>query len=444
MRAALKPFVMGLGVVAATATAWSQQPPRNRNEKPAAPAPGPAGGAEGADNSELVLKTQFLEAHAGGKWAEARDAFVKMRRTFPQVLQDKRLLYLYAEAQDRLSEAAPAAATLESLLELQDNHVRGLFLLAALKAKNPQEKERAKDLLIQAARGGLFVLRDISSADGKKTFGFLLSDPGFILRVMNAANEYQVSATEVYNPFASPLLPANGETTPTPTTSVVENERQAELEERIEALFKDIVKLAEERQVEELITKFTELRQIMNEYQGLGTAEVKKKLEKWSQRLSDLGEVQLSIKLQVYISEGNQHLRAMADAIRADQYDSALDHFNQIEALCEQMRNEEREVFHRNAEALFLRGKALADRARRLKKISEFKLEVTGVVVAPPDGKEPDSAIINDRIYREGDTVIDKATDEEIEGLHVVEIIRSTVRFRYEDTEFVRELKNQP
>lgn len=434
MRRQLKSFFVAASVVAVTATAWSQQPPRTGAAAPAGEAP--------ADANELVLKTQFLESHKAGKWIEARDAFVKLRRHFPTVLQDKRLLYLYAEAQFNLNEQAPAVTTLEGLLELQDNHVRGLFLLSKLKAQS--EKERAKDLLIQAARAGLFVLRDISSADGKKVFGFLLSDPSFILRVMNAANEYQVSSTDFHNPFASPLQVGDGTFEPTVITGPDPNDpRQLELEERIENLFKEIVKLAEERQVEELIQKFTELRQIMNEYQGLGTAEVKKKLEKWGQRLQDLGEVQLSIKLQVFIAEGNQHLRAMADAIRTDQYDSALDHFNQIDALCEVMRNEEREVFQRNAEALYLRGKALADRAKRLKRISEFKLVVTGVVVAPPDGKEPDKAIINDRIYAEGDTMVDDTSDEEIEGLRVVEIIRSTVRFRFEDTEFVRELKPQ-
>lgn len=440
MRRHLKSLFMAGAVVAVTATAWSQQPPRS-GETPA-----PAAGEQSGEANELVLKTQFLEAHKSGKWIEARDAFVKLRRHFPTVLQDKRLLYLYAEAQFSLNEAAPATTTLEGLLELQDNHVRGLFLLSKLKAQstNPQEKERAKDLLIQAARAGLFVLRDINSADGKKLFGFLLTDPAFILRVMNAANEYQVSGTEFHNPFASPLLLGDVDPNQLPIAPPNANDpRQLELEERIENLFKEIVKLAEERQVEELIQKFTELRQIMNEYQGIGTAEVKKKLEKWGQRLQDLGEVQLSIKLQVFIAEGNQHLRAMADAIRTDQYDGALDHFAQIEALCETMRNEEREVFQRNAEALYLRGKALADRAKRLKRISEFKLAVTGVVVAPPEGKEPDSAIINDRIYREGDTVVDDTSDEEIEGLRVVEIIRSTVRFRFEDTEFVRELKPQ-
>lgn len=432
-------FFMSAAVVAASATAWSQQPARPGQANPPTTPEAPGG-----DGSELVLKTQFIEAHKASKWAEAREAFVKLRRGFPSVLQDKRLLYLFAEAQFKLDDQN-AASTLETLLEQQENHVRGLFLLAQIKAKSKEsaDKDRAKELLILAARAGQYVLRDINSDEGKKVFSFLLTDPSFILRVMNAANEYQISSGEIHNPFVSQLKPASTAAPEEPVTNGGDPAIAAELEAKIEDLFKEIVKLAEERQVEELITKFQELRQIMNEYQGIGTAEVKKKLEKFGQRLNDLGEVKLSIQLQVYIAEGNQHLRAMADAIRTDQYDQALDRFVQIENLCEQMRGEEREVFHRNAEALFLRGKALADRAKRLKRISEFKLLVTGVVVAPPDGKEPDSAIINDRIYREGDTVVDETTDEEIEGLRVVEIIRSTVRFRFEDTEFVRELKPQ-
>ena len=41
----------------------------------------------------------------------------------------------------------------------------------------------------------------------------------------------------------------------------------------------------------------------------------------------------------------------------------------------------------------------------------------------------------------EGDAVIDDQTEEEIPDLFVVEIVRQTVRFRYQDTEFVRELQ---
>lgn len=427
-----------LGVLGSTASTQAQ-------ERPKADQAAPPGREADANTSEFTLKTQFIEATRSAKWREAVETFVRLRTAHPGVLQDKRLRFMHARALYEAKEVASAATELEALLEMQDNHIEALYLLAQIRAesKDPADKDKARDLLITSARAGQFVLRDISAA---KVFDFLLKEPGFILRVMGASNEYTVQQSGQHNFFVSPLIPkVDGEIDqPTePPVSTGQEERLKQLEERIDALFKEIVKLAEDRQVEELIVKFTELRQVMNEFGSSGTIEVRKKLEKWNQRLSELGEVQLSIKLQVYISEGNQHLRAMADAIRDDQYDAALDRFNQINDLCEQMRAEEREVFHRNAEALFLRGKALADRARRLKRISEFKLDVTGIVVAPPGGQEPDSAIINDRIYREGDPVVDQATDEEIEGLRIVEVVRSTVRFRYEDTEFVRELRAQ-
>ncbi len=436
--AALLVSAGALGVLGTTTSTQAQERPKADQ---AAPPPRDAD----ANTSEFTLKTQFIEATKSSKWREAVETFVRLRTAHPGVLADKRLRYLHAKALYEAKEVATSATELEALLEMQDNHIEALYLLARIRAesKDAADKEKSRDLLITSARAGQFVLRDISA---EKAFDFLLKDPGFILRVMGASNEYTVQQSGQHNFFISPLIPkVEGETgdDPAVTAPTGAEERMKLLEERIDSLFKEIVKLAEERQVEELIVKFTELRQVMNEFGSSGTVEVRKKLEKWNQRLSELGEVQLSIKLQVYISEGNQHLRAMADAIRDDQYDAALDRFNQINDLCEQMRAEEREVFHRNAEALFLRGKALADRARRLKRISEFQLDVTGIVVAPPGGQEPDSAIINDRIYREGDPVVDKTTDEEIEGLRIVEVVRSTVRFRYEDTEFVRELRAQ-
>jgi hypothetical protein len=426
-------------------------------ERPAAG--GPPGGAPAretdANSSEYVLKTQFVESVKAKKWKDAVETFGKLRQAHPTVLTDKRLQFMHAQALYESKAGSPeidpdrkgATTALEGILKQQDNHIEALYLLAKIRAASnaPGDKDKAKDHLIASARAGQFVLRDISA---DKTFEFLLKEPGFILRVLNASNEYQVAAGGQHNFFVSPLIPKEAGGDDEPTGPIIpgatgDELKMKDLEERIEGLFREIVKLAEERQVEELITKFTELRQVMNEFGSSGTAEVRKKLDKWNQRLSDLGEVQLSIKLQVYITEGNQHLKAMADAIRDDLFDVALDRFNQINDLCEQMRSEEREVFKRNAEALFLRGKALADRARRLKRISEFTLKIEGVIVAPPDGKEADSAIINDRIYHEGDTIYDKDSEEEIPGLRVVEIVRSTVRFRYEDTEFVRELQPQ-
>lgn len=406
---------------------------------------GPVEAGGEATNTEYVLRTQFLEATKGAKWRDAIGIFQEMRKAFPQVLSDLRLVFAYAQALYNVNDKAAAATQLEELLQIQDNHVDALFLLAQIMAQSTkdQDKERSKDYLVQSARAGQFVLRDISSKEGEKIFGEVLKDSSFIVRVMAASSEFQVGSAVLHNPFASPLQErsADDDEGAAGDLPVVADPRLEELEKRIEELFRDILKLAEQRNVEELITKFTELRALMNEFGAAGTAEVRKKLERFNQRLQDLGEVRLSIQLQVYISEGNQYLRAMAEAIRADEYDQALEHFTRIEELCDQMRAEEREVFHRNAEALYLRGKANADRARRLKRIAEFQLNVEGVVVAPPGGGEPHSAIINDRIYREGDMVVDRATDEPVAGLRVVEILRSTVRFRFEDTEFIRELR---
>lgn len=405
------------------------------------------GGAD-AEVSDYVLVTQFLEAMEGKKYEEAIKRYKELCNDFPQMGRDSKLQYLYAEANFNTGDLKTAKDTLEGLLQAEQNHIEGLFLLAKVKikmAKGDNEKllrTQAKQHLIESARFGQFVLRDINSKSGQKLFAFLQTDPKFILDVMNASNEFQVSSSRLHNPFRSPLILATDGETPTPSETGPST-GNSELERRIEELFRQIVQLAQERQHDELVKKFTELRQIMTEYGEDGTEEVRRKLEKWNQRLAELGEVRLSIKLQIYINEGNRFLRNMQDAIREEQFDVALENFARIEAVVEDMRNEEREVFHQNADALQLRGQSLADQARRLKKISEFVLDVTGIVVVPPDSDDRDSAIINDRIYREGDTLVDEKTDEEIEGLSIEQIEPQTVKFSFEDTPFIRELRPQ-
>ena len=429
-------LVVGFGFTAASGVASAQQGAEVRP-------------ASNEQLNEQVLITKLYEAYKKADWADVIESFRLLRENFPAALQQNReLLFLNAEAfyyqGEKTKKFEQSAAALEQLLEQQPDHINGLYLLAKIRAQSstPQERERAKDLLLQAARAGQFVLRDINSKDGQRVFAELMKDPGFILRIMSASNEFQASTSGLRNPFRSPLKEVDSSKTDVTTIAPPEegSSELVELERRIEGLFRDIEKLASQRQVEELIGKFTELRQIMTQHGASGSDMVKKKLERWNERLAQYAEVLHSIQLQIYINEGNQHLRAMAEAIKRDEYDVALERFEQIKELKDQMYAEEREVFQRNAQALFLRGKSLADRATRLKRISEFTLDVTGIVVTPPSTEEKDSAIINDRIYREGETVRDDG-DEEIEGLRVVEIVRSTVRFRYEDTEFVRELK---
>jgi hypothetical protein len=146
-------------------------------------------------------------------------------------------------------------------------------------------------------------------------------------------------------------------------TEFASNELANEADREVEALFAEIESLAQNRQVEELIGKFTELRAVMQRYGKTGSAAVRAKRAKWNKRLAAFGEVQLSIQLQIFINEGNQHLRGMAEAIKEKKTGLLHKNYGDMLALCDQMGQEEREVFHRNANALFLRGRALAIRA---------------------------------------------------------------------------------
>ena len=219
-------------------------------------------------------------------------------------------------------------------------------------------------------------------------------------------------------------------------------EQLAMLEGRVERVFEEITRLAEEREVEALIAQFTELRQLMAEYGERGAEVAKEMLAKWNERLEAFGEVQLSVKLQIYINRGNGHLRALAEAIRDDDDATFAARHAQIKQLAAEMQAEEREVFHRNADALLTRVTALAERAASaaaVRLVSGF-LSVTAIIVAPPGADLGDAAIINGRIHVEGDAVLN-AKGEKIPDLRVVDIVRSTVRFALGASEFTRELR---
>lgn len=404
----------------------------------------PAGDTEPETQQEL--ETKFYEAMQQKRWTDAIKEYGKLTADFVDYAESDRLRLMCAQAHFELNQLKDAKSHVDQILA-DGSHIQARYLEARIYAKE-KDLPKAKGSLITAAVNGMNIITELQTDPGKKDFAAFATDPAFIIEILriNQRPEMKVTGIESRdNPFDSPLQPQTGEGLD--TTDINPNDidpqvdaRRAALEERIEGLFREILQMAEARRVEELITKFGELRQVMAEYGQEGTEEVRKKLEKYNQRLQELGEVRLSIKLQLYINEGNHHLRAMADGISAEDYDSALDHFTEIEEIVEQMRNEERPVFHRNADALEIRATSLATRARRLKRISEFELSITGIVVAED---EYNSAIIDNRIYREGDTIVEPTTDEPIDGLRINKIQRSTVEFRFEDTIFVRELRPQ-
>jgi type II secretory pathway component GspD/PulD (secretin) len=141
-----------------------------------------------------------------------------------------------------------------------------------------------------------------------------------------------------------------------------EDATRLDVEARIEELFVAIQAQAEAGEVEELIETFHALRSAMSAYGEHGGQAAQAKLEAWSERLARFDEVGLSIQLQIFINEGNLHLRAMAQSLADEDYDLMLEHHTELQRIVTEMRAQEREVFHRNAAALEVRGQALRDR----------------------------------------------------------------------------------
>jgi hypothetical protein len=413
-----------------------------------------------APQDRNVLMAKAYEAARKGNWKEVSDAITELEGTAGNK-PDGRLLYLKAKAfyeqgkssfgkkgkGAKLSDAQrsinDSKDALKSLLEEHPDHVEGTYLYAMIEAKSNNETE-AKGRLIRAAARGRYVLHDLNSTDGQATFKGYLKDPEFILDVMNAASEFQVNVKSLRNPFASPIrrvVDDGGTDTPVLVGPTV-GPRLKQLEAQIDKIFAKIDELAKRQDATAMSLKFQELRALMNEYGSEGSEVAKEKLNSWKQKLIQYGDLYLSIQLQIYIQEGNQHLKAMAKALEEEEWDLALQRFEDIKELVDQMKAEDRDVFRRNAKALLVRGKSLAEEASRMKRIAEFTLRITGIILAPPeDERQKDSAIIDDRIYYEQDKLIDKETEDEIPDLEVVEILKSRVRFRYQGTEFVRGLE---
>jgi hypothetical protein len=137
----------------------------------------------------------------------------------------------------------------------------------------------------------------------------------------------------------------------------------SELEGKIDGVFAKIESLLAERKVEALVPAFAELNALMDQYPKDGSAAVRKKRVSWNKKLEEWKEIRLAIQLQIDINDGNALLRAMVKAKERGDYDAVETGFAGVERLVERMRREDREEFHRNADAIFVRARALHDEA---------------------------------------------------------------------------------
>ena len=209
------------------------------------------------------------------------------------------------------------------------------------------------------------------------------------------------------------------------------------------------VELAADEQYTELENKLEQVGDLLARY-GPGASEKSREIrERFEQKFKEFDVILKMVKLQEWVSEGNTELETMVQSIENEEYDIALASFAQIENIVNDMKKEEDPIFERNAQMLYLRGKQLAERAQRYKEIAEFKLPITGIVIASKavaqgDANAYDSAIINDHIHRVGDQVFDeeKAIDPN-PNLKLHELTETTVTFDYYGTKFVRAIKSR-
>ncbi len=433
--------------------------PKDAKDAPKDPAKKDDKKAEGEreqSGAENTATTRFIEAFTVGDWEKAEKYYDELVQNWPLYGKDPVYAYRYAYTLYNL-KAAPkkekAKTQLQGLLEQDPEHILALYLLAQIEAEQfteakQQPLEDAKEHLLQAAKNGFYTLREVRSSKAP-AFKTLQEDPKFILRAMRASQEFPaVNIKNARNPFQQPRVNQAGKLE---QGGLAMTAREiATLEAKIDALFVEIEKLIRDKEIDKLAPLFQDLNNIMTEYRKIGVEKVAANLKKWEKKLDEWKEVRLAIQLQIYINRGNECLRTMLKAKQNEKFDEVFEQFNEVKAIVEQMRHEEREEFHRNADALLVRAKGLNDEALKLKKIKEFNLIVTGIVVDPrPESKNRAIIVFDDpgsndqrrgRIYEEKDNIRDKE-DRKVPGLTVEKISEGAIEFRYEDTKFVRQLK---
>jgi len=396
--------------------------------------------------SEFVLLNTYREAAGAERWGETTRIFAQLRGT--PAAEDPGVRCLHARALLELDRLDRAAAALDSLLEDEPRHVEALFLLAQVHAKraqrapDPHARQRcwreSRALLLRSAASGQFVCRDLQDPRHAELFAELARDPRFVVAVLRASRAQPVSAGALHDPFRSALR-----TTEAPREALPPA-YDPELEARLGALYAELVQLAREERLSELVETIEEVRALLARY-GPAAADASRKVRGCGgDMLREFDVLVRMLKLQEWVHEGNGALKAMRQALEDAEFDAALEAFAEIERIAEAMHQEPDPIFARNAEGLLARGRHLAERARLHREIAALELVISGVVVASQArGIENayDSAIVNDRILRIGDAVFRSPRSNEADPNLTLEAISpegTTLTFSYRGTKFVR------
>lgn len=222
---------------------------------------------------------------------------------------------------------------------------------------------RGKNLIVAPEVNGLLEVNlaqaflDDAFEQSARAYGYRVAEFGDITVVVGERYDPDAKPTGVRVQETKPSVAATPSPAPKPTPKQAKDAKK-----KLDEVMKEIGRLAEKHDVEGLGAKMQELDQLLRE--GLATASLTPAhVERYKQHLARYGELVHALQLQVYVQEGNLHLRAMSKAIEDKEPRKALVHQAQLEQLTAEMRSQEPEVFKRNADALAKRGRELANKA---------------------------------------------------------------------------------
>lgn len=201
----------------------------------------------------------------------------------------------------------------------------------------------------------------------------------------------------------------------------------------LDALLDGAIIQADRRQVEELLKSLVDLRALLGREGPPAIEAARAALRARAPRLVDLREVELTLRLNLDVAEGEALVEAMRGRLRDGDHAAVLAGKESIGDLCERMRAEEQATFHRRAEALYLEAKAVADESAARARAARAPLAVTATLCAPGRSR----AIVNGRIVAQGDAVLD-AAGAAVRDYRVSRILPDHVRFEVERLWVVR------
>jgi hypothetical protein len=320
---------------------------------------------------------RFLEAREANDWAAAERAFQGLAAAASEPLSTG-LVLRHADVLVHLGQRKAARSAAEAVLEREPRNVVALALLARLTVG--EHEAAAKELLLQAAREGYYVIREVRETSELRP---LLEQPSFVLDVLKAPTQAGPAPGEQWrNPFAVPRADraAGAAEEKKPPVGPARADRR-DPHQKLEDLIRDgnehlraMVALLREEKYAEVSNRFAEVKALCDEAR-------KEPEEEFS-------------------------LNARAILARAGRLD-----------------DEARRLRHVRELHIVVTG------------IVVTATERSRAIVALGDAAG--------EIYEEGDE-LRNATGARVHGLKVARIVEGSVSFTFDDVPFVRELRRAP